>query len=184
MTTQFIIDFIISSDEDVEEYFLLKFIEEQHPNFFDSLGESPSLYKKHFFLFHQLYLLRDDLLKQGKSLIISGTKISIRDQTRSSTAISDTDALSEFYLNLDNLALSDEDVSEMLNKFWQKYLAIDKKAEALQVLGLHNTTDLNKKTIKSRYAELAQKHHPDKGGDEQMFIKIKEAANTLKHLFY
>jgi len=183
MKYQFIIDFILNSDREVDEYFLLKYIEESHADFFESLGETPPLYKKHFFLFHQLYLLRDELLKQDQALVISGTKISICSRARSSLEISQTDALSDFYLNQDNLNLTDEEVSRMLNRFWQKYLAIDKKAEALKMLGLDNHKQLSLKIIKKRFNELAQKHHPDKGGDEKVFIKLKDAVTSLKYLF-
>jgi len=176
-------DHILSCGGTVGEYSLFKFIEKTHPDFFKPLGASSSLFKQHFFLFHHLYLLRDELVEQGQSLLISAIEISICDLVSNSTAISETDSLREYYLNLDNLNLSDEEVSEMLTGFWQKYLAIDKKAEALQLLGLENTSNLNKKIIKSRYNQLAKKYHPDKGGDEQMFIKIKQAADTLKKLF-
>jgi len=183
MKYQFLIDFILSSEEEVDEYFLLKHIEQSHADFFKPLGDSPPLYKKHFFLFHQLYQLRDELQKQDRGLVISGTKISICGRAKSSFEISKTDVLSEFYLNEDNLNLTDEEVSVMLNQFWQRYLAIDKKAEALRLLGLDNQQNLSLKVIKKRFNELAQKHHPDKGGDEKVFIKLKDAVTSLKYLF-
>jgi len=183
MNKQIIIDFVLSSGGRTSEYLLLQFLQEHHSSFFSSLGDDPSLYKKHFFLFHQLYLLRDELVAHRKNLLISAIEITISDQIFDSKAIADTDALREFYLDLKNLALSDEKVSEMLNDFWQKYLAIDKKAQAIRILGLDNSPTINKKIIKKRYNELASKHHPDKGGNQQEFIKIKQANETLKKLF-
>jgi DnaJ-class molecular chaperone len=39
--------------------------------------------------------------------------------------------------------------------------------------------DASTETIKQRYRTLAQMHHPDKGGDEEMFKRIKEAYEIL-----
>ena len=35
--------------------------------------------------------------------------------------------------------------------------------------------------IKQQYYKLSQKYHPDKGGDSQMFILVKEAYETLSN---
>ena len=45
------------------------------------------------------------------------------------------------------------------------------------VLGV--TKQSSDKEIKTAFRKLAAKHHPDKGGDHQKFIKIKEAYETL-----
>lgn len=45
------------------------------------------------------------------------------------------------------------------------------------VLGV--TKQSSDKEIKTAFRKLAAKHHPDKGGDHQEFIKIKEAYETL-----
>ena len=37
----------------------------------------------------------------------------------------------------------------------------------------------SKAEIKDAYRRLAQKHHPDKGGDEEVFVEIKVAYETL-----
>lgn len=39
--------------------------------------------------------------------------------------------------------------------------------------------DADQKAIKTAYRNLAKKHHPDKGGDEELFKKISEAYDTL-----
>jgi len=39
--------------------------------------------------------------------------------------------------------------------------------------------DASPEVIKQRYRTLAQMHHPDKGGDEEMFKRIKEAYEIL-----
>ncbi len=36
-----------------------------------------------------------------------------------------------------------------------------------------------KKELKKRYRQLILKHHPDKGGDSEQFVKITNSYNTL-----
>ena len=55
-----------------------------------------------------------------------------------------------------------------------------------EVLGVTKNASLEE--IKKHFKQLAQKHHPDKGGDEKEFIKVKQAYETLidpeKRKFY
>ena len=183
MPNKFIIDYILSSGGVTQEYQLLKFIEKEHPIFFETLGQSPSLFKKHFYLFHQLYCLRDYLLAKNKILSISTLEIKISESLLSSTKLSEHDGLADFYLNIDHLSLPDDEITKMLNDFWEKYLAIDKKRESLVILGLENESYLDLNRVKNRYKELAMLHHPDKGGSKKKFIQIKYAMENLKHLF-
>jgi|GEM_PF-916400 len=45
------------------------------------------------------------------------------------------------------------------------------------VLGI--SSDASAEEIKSKYKSLAQQHHPDKGGDEEIFKRIKSAYEIL-----
>lgn len=45
------------------------------------------------------------------------------------------------------------------------------------ILGVNKTA--TQEEIKKKFRELSKKHHPDKGGDEEMFKKINEAYSTL-----
>lgn len=180
---QFIIDFITLNAGVTQEYELLKFIEEKHPDFFDSLGTSPTLYRKHFFLFHQLYLLNDELNKNSSQLKISVLEISISHSVKGSPAIGEIDHLKSFYLNKQNLYLSEDEILNMKKMFWKKYVALDKKADAIKLLELENIEPLDKKIIKQQYNRLANQHHPDRGGEQAQFIAIKQAYEELKRLF-
>lgn len=53
-----------------------------------------------------------------------------------------------------------------------------RNSEARKILGV-NQTD-SPEEIKAAYRKLAMKHHPDRGGDQAMFVKIKDAYETLE----
>ena len=183
--TKILLDFITSNDGVTQEYPLLQHLEKERPDFFEELGPCPSLYKRHFFLFYQLYRLHDELLEKNIRLIISPLEIRLLASAlkESEKAVGETDALRGFYTNLENLYLSDQEVIDMQKKFWLKFLAIDQKAEALKLFGLANEEEVTLVKIKARYKELAQKHHPDKGGDSEFFIQLRNAFEQLKLLF-
>ena len=65
----------------------------------------------------------------------------------------------------------------MLKSFWQSYMAQDDKQEALDTLSLPMNADA--KMVKAQYLQLAQKHHPDKGGCAEMFNKVSQAKAVL-----
>jgi len=182
MKNTFIIKIIQSCGGLLREYELLQLVEKEHPEFFEALGENLTLYKKHFYLFHCLYQLRTDLLKQNQSIIILATEIRLVELTNTENQLGETDALAEFYGDFNNLNLSDDEVTGMLTQFWEKYLAIDKKADALKILGLNDISNLSKNEINQRYKKLANQYHPDKGGDNEKFTRIKDAKEQLLKL--
>ena len=49
--------------------------------------------------------------------------------------------------------------------------------EALKILGLDGGSDAVQ--IKAAYRKLALRHHPDKGGNAESFIRIKQAYEIL-----
>lgn len=53
--------------------------------------------------------------------------------------------------------------------------------EALKTFGLHSTATLQ--DVKKRYRVLAKQHHPDTGGDEEIFKKINAANQVLMEYF-
>jgi hypothetical protein len=74
--------------------------------------------------------------------------------------------------------------NEFKSDFWQRIwianlLADIKKvpAEAFIVLCIKNIENIAIADVQSAYRALALKHHPDKGGKQEDFIKITEAKN-------
>jgi len=181
---QFIIDFIRSSNNATSEYLLLQFIERNRPDFFDSLGENPSLFKKHFYLFHHLHKLRVNMVSSEHSLMISAVEIRIcLKQKVDSQELSEACDLHDYYMNIENLTMTEQQIAEMLSEFWNKFYAVDKKAQAILLFGLQERENLDWTTIKKRFNQLAHQHHPDKGGNEEFFFELKQAYKVLKLIF-
>jgi hypothetical protein len=166
----------------LSEFELLRFLE-QSTDFFASLADQNSLFKKHFWLFHCLYNLKDYYNAQQQTLSISTLSINLVDHTQAQHNIDTFDPLTEFYLDLNNINLSEEQIAEMQKQFWQRYIALDKKADAIKTLELEGVKPLNLILIKKKYKELAGKHHPDKGSDAEKFAEIKSAFEELSLLF-
>lgn len=147
------------------------------PPFADSLA----LFNVHFLLFHTLYRLRRQLLSECDGhLEISPLKIVLRPYSPgAANQLAETDPLSEYYLDLDNLKqTSRQDIDSMLGRFWTRLRAGDQRQEALQVLELNDPVDYD--TIKRQYRRLVMNHHPDRGGDKQRLQAINTAMAILE----
>jgi len=143
------------------------------------VSSSLLLFQKHFLLFHVLYAINQQRLadKQG-ALQISALLIKPLDYVEAGTQIGEVDPMSAYYLALENLTSATEDnVNDLLDAFWVKYLKNEKRADALKALGLNEpVTDT---TIVQRYRKLVSVHHPDKGGDKDEIQAINEAYAVL-----
>lgn len=143
-------------------------------------GDSLSLFRNHFSLFHTLYKLRDQLLAVGaESLSISPLLIRIVPHARSNRDELDAyDVLRDYYLDLDQLAGTDRrQVDEMLSRFWRRIQRDSARDQALSALGLSDPVD--NATIKRRYRSLVMRHHPDRGGNAAEFQALNEALRVL-----
>lgn len=173
--------FLEEHPQGVKEHDFLRHLDEQGA--FRSLdteaGSSLLLFQKHFLLFHVLYSINQQRLadKQG-ALQISPLLIKQLDHVEADTKIGEIEPLSAYYLELGNLASATADnVSDLLDAFWVKYLKNEKRGNALKVLGLNDpVTDAK---IVQRYRKLVSVHHPDKGGDKNIIQEINEAYAVL-----
>ena len=171
----------------LSEYELINCLQALENNEFDKLDlqDSLVLFQTHFVLFHCLYLLNDQgLAAQGYCLQISPMKICMQPYSQSFTEeLAETDGLRDYYLDLTNLQNTDKEGAEQLiNSFWQKYLAAEDRLAALAVLGLEDD-DVEYEQIKQRYRQLAMENHPDRGGCKQIFSDIAQAMDTLKRYY-
>jgi len=154
-----------------------------------NLQHRKDLFCAHFLTMHTLYQLQNEyFIKQQYQLDIHSIKIE-RHPYFLNTAINENldpltqhDPLKDYYLDISHyFETSENEVNELLNSFWTKYLAQDDKQQALNTLNLPANSDY--KTIKKQYRLLAQKHHPDKGGCGKHFAKIN-AAKSILDTFY
>jgi len=49
-----------------------------------------------------------------------------------------------------------------------------------ELLQLDNTVQITEESLKTAFRKAAMKHHPDRGGDPEIFMKIKESYESLK----
>ena len=89
---------------------------------------------------------------------------------------------SDYYLDLTNLEKTDaREVDQLLTKFWQRFIAMDERQQALEKLGLSDPIEYSR--IKSRYRRLVMEHHPDRGGDHESLQLVNEAMRTLDKIY-
>jgi len=176
-----IVEYLEKNAEGVKEFDLLRYLDEMdcYAGLVSEQDSSLLLFQKHFLLFHALHVINDRLVKEKSgSLYISPLTIRKLEVLEAEKQVGAHDTLSEYYLNLANLENVDEDnVKQMLDNFWEKYLRNDRRGEALKVLDL--TDPVSDQDIISRYRKLANMHHPDKGGDHEKIQQINEAYSVL-----
>jgi hypothetical protein len=171
--------------EGLTEYALLRRLQQSRQGDFPAglFKDNLTLFQAHFLLFHALYRLRDQLSESGQGwLEIDVLRIALAPPRGPSDArpLVHPDPLRGYYLDLENLRdTGARDVERMLGGFWRRYLANQRRAEALQALGLSDPVD--PATIKQRYRRLAMRHHPDRGGDQERFRRLQAAMDVLEH---
>ena len=166
----------------ISEYELIRALEcSGEPGFnAECLRDNLSLFQTHFFLFHSLYQLHEQLWNNAEAHLEIGPLcirlLPITDST--STAISGHDTLRDYYLDINNLTDTDaNDVELLLGKFWQRFVRNDDRQNALNELELNDPVDWA--TIKTQHRRLVMQHHPDRGGDEQRLQAINAAMDVL-----
>ncbi|MBF0179558.1 MAG: DnaJ domain-containing protein [Magnetococcales bacterium] len=142
------------------------------------LSDELNLFRTHFRLFHNLYLLQGALrTRQEGDVAIHCLSIRLL-PWRDDRLPEPVDPLRGYYLDLDRLAgTTREEVKVMLEWFWKRFAGAQGREEALTVLGLAG--DATAAGIRHRYRELAKIHHPDRGGEAASFRAITEAYELL-----
>lgn len=147
------------------------------------LQEPLSLFQTHFLLFHCLYRLRDDLAARGEWLRIHCLDIGIERVRGGPGPDADglpvlRDPLRDYYLDLAQLDTMDAAAVEaLLGEFWSRLGRDRQREQALAVLGLADPVDAV--AIRRQYRRLAQRHHPDRGGDTATLQRINAARWVL-----
>ncbi len=145
------------------------------------LQEPLSLFQTHFLLFHCLYRLRDTLAADGEWLRIHCLDIGVESVCMAPAADRNLvigDPLRAYYMDLGRLESMDAAAVEaLLDRFWAGMGRDERRAGALEVLGLADPVDAD--AIRQRYRRLVQRHHPDRGGDTETLQRINAARWVL-----
>ncbi len=175
------------------EHQLLTLLQQAPHEFFatDALRDPLVLFQTHFLLFHCLYVLQQNwTLDNHAQLEISALRIVkqpinqplIQGNDAEEKSPQPADPLAQYYLDWSHFSTtSGEDVEALLNNFWQKVFVPQHEEDiktALQLMELD--APIPTVELKVQYRRLAQLHHPDKGGDSEIFKQICQAFHRLK----
>ncbi|NOX93150.1 MAG: DnaJ domain-containing protein [Gammaproteobacteria bacterium] len=166
----------------ISEYELIRALDSAGESRFGTncLRNNLSLFQTHFFLFHSLYQLHEQLRHSNRAHLEIGPLCIqlLPGNDNSWPALSTHNPLRDYYLNIDNLNNTDaDDVELLLGEFWERFVRNDNRDNALAELELNDPVDWT--TIKTQHRRLAMQHHPDRGGDEQRLQAINAAMNVL-----
>ena len=193
----------------VSEYELIEILKKAPYHFFDdaSLREPLMLFKTHFIVFHALYQLKRSWIEQGEGVLdIHTLNIKLNQESahsdKNSThgdnykdkesqdkvgAITEADALAEYYLDWGNFEKADrKSVDALLNAFWHRMASgnahtFDQEdiADAHALLGLPQDEHVSLSVLKRVYKKALQLVHPDKGGTQQEAQDVIHAYQLL-----
>jgi DnaJ-domain-containing protein 1 len=168
--------------EGLTEFELLRQLQQEQGESFDPelFRDSLSLFRAHFLLFHALYRLNDRLLgARAGSLEIHVLNIRLLPWRAGTEALVSADPLRAYYLDLNQLEeTTGADVEALLGRFWSGYWDQEQREQALATLGLDRDADA--RAIEQSYRRLAMRHHPDRGGDVQVFQRVQQAVALLR----
>lgn len=176
-----------TSPEGLSEHQLIKTLQREASLPEEAMQGELALFQTHFLVMNALYQLQDELREEG--LLIQIDPLCIRLLPLPAVApgpqpvpVQD-EPLRRYYLEWDHLHSTDEsDVATLLQGFWERYFAIERQADALRLLELAGEEAPSWAKIQRQYRVQAAKHHPDKGGDSDRFIEIREAYELLRQL--
>lgn len=167
----------------ISEYDLIQYLREKDLFKLDpeELLSSDSLvmFRIHFIVFHALYRLRDRVRQQALHEIdLNPVCIRLLQYQSNGSALVEFDAVYEYYMDTGNLdKTGTEEVDEMLQRFWLRLGNSERRAEALNELGLQDP--VSNDIIRKQYRRLAMKHHPDRGGEREKLQRINAAVSIL-----
>ncbi len=141
------------------------------------------MFQRHFLLFHCLYLLAQQYRADQSGLLsISALEIRVRPypttEQEEAHSLATADPVRDYYLDITQLQTTGEDeIDQMLGKFWLALARHDVRDETLALLGL--TDPVDDLAIRKRYREKVMQHHPDRGGDLEAIQQLNVAISKL-----
>lgn len=182
-----VLQLLQAAPDGLAEYALIQQLKTQHSGHLPNLPLTDKLvlFRTHFLLFNALYRLRDRLWQAQTYLLeISPLCIRLLPYQAGSAALSERDALRDYYLDMSQLGDTDErDVERLLTSFWTRMQGGEEKLAALQLFELDDDAPLDLARIKQRYRQLVSLHHPDRGGSTQRLQSINKAMEILSRYY-
>lgn len=182
-----VLQLLQAAPDGIAEYTLIQQLKDRHsghvPNL--PLADKLVLFRTHFLLFNALYRLRERLWQEKSSqLQISPLCIRLLPYQPGNAALSERDALRDYYLDMSNLQGTDErDVERLLTSFWTRMQGGEEKQAALELFELANERSLDLPRIKQRYRQMVSEHHPDRGGSTERLQSINLAMEILERYY-
>lgn len=171
----------------IGEFDLLKTLKDQLPEM-NTLADDANLqlFRQHFLIMNALYQLQTSLWQEEELfLTISATHICLLSTRQcplsSTTDINDSvDAkLAAYYLDWEEYENTDkDDVKRLLDSFYNGICTQGEREAALETLHIDENNP-TKEEIKRQYRKLAHQAHPDRGGDTETFISLRQAYECL-----
>lgn len=176
-----------TSPEGLSEMTLLRQLQREPWRVLGSIDfRSPAaLYPVHFLLFHVLYQWREDLIRENLALEISPLCIRLRPTlAEESQAAGFHDPLQAFYLDIDNLDLSEAAINDMVDDFWRgvprpQDEQLESACHRLEV----DCPPQNLADAKHQFRRLAMRQHPDRGGSTQQLQQLNDAMAVVRQYF-
>lgn len=175
------------SPSGISEFDILKALKDLLPAFSQLADDNNlQLFRQHFLIMNALYQLQTSLW-QDENLILDITATRITLFSASQVNLSDSTTLSDsvdaklaaYYLDWDEYEKTDiNEVSRLLNSFFKGINLSGDRDAALKMLEIDGSNP-SKADIKQQYRKLAQQHHPDRGGDQDTFIDLRQAYEYL-----
>ncbi|TMN40155.1 DNA-J related domain-containing protein [Pseudoalteromonas sp. S2755] len=149
--------------------------------------ENKNLFKRNFLIMNALYQLQQEVFAEGQYLHVEALNIYLSPHLGKHQLALD-DPLRSYYLDWQHYETSGEEVSALLDNFWQRFAfhgarrQIDIKADELNEIKtrwrLPNGYD--RRMLSQCWRKLALTHHPDKSGDEETFKRLMNEYEILK----
>lgn len=174
----------------ISEHALLKQLDSLGYTEFAPSLEPLALFQAHFMLFHLLYRQQDIWQQQGfGTLNINCMNIGFSNAETFTTNDHpcQDDPLRRYYLDFAAYRETQtQDVLDLLDNFWRKLPArIDQQEleQAKITLELPLDQTLNRQQINQHYRRLSFSHHPDRGGNTQLFQQLNHAVQVLRKAY-
>ncbi len=165
----------------VREYELITLLRQNLPEFpQNSLSDHLTLFHCHFLIRNSLYEIRNEWRgERAAELYISALYIEKLEWVSAQPGLERYDTLADFYLDLSNLEhITSEEVSLLINGFWDKYQASKAKAHLCGILALES--DVSDQALIHAWRKASLRLHPDKGGDIERFKQVQSAYDDWR----